>query len=188
MIIVTGGAGFIGSNLVAALEERGEGPLAVCDTPGSGGNGRTVAKRKLEAVIEPAARSGCSSPITRNGASPNPRYADGGQCRDFVWVGDCVAVMLWLLDNPQVNGLFNVGTGTARRFSDLGRALFAALGQSPLIEYVEMPESMRAHYQYFTEARMERLRHAGYAAPFTTIEEGVGTYVRDHLSRDDPYR
>ena len=65
MIIVTGGAGFIGSNLVAALEERGEGPLAVCDTPGAGGNGRTVAKRKLEAVIELAARSGCSSPITR---------------------------------------------------------------------------------------------------------------------------
>ena len=87
-----------------------------------------------------------------------------------------------------MNGLFNVGTGTARRFSDLGRALFAALGQSPLIEYVEMPESMRAHYQYFTEARMERLRHAGYAAPFATIEEGVGTYVRDYLSRDDPYR
>ena len=65
MIIVTGGAGFIGSNLVAALEERGEGPLVVCDTPGAGGNGRTVAKRKLEAVIEPAARSGCSSPTTR---------------------------------------------------------------------------------------------------------------------------
>ena len=65
MIIVTGGAGFIGSNLVAALEERGEGPLVVCDTPGAGGNGRTVAKRKLEAVIKPAARSGCSSPTTR---------------------------------------------------------------------------------------------------------------------------
>ena len=64
MIIVTGGAGFIDSNLVAALEER-EGPLVVCDTPGAGGNGRTVAKRKLEAVIEPAARSGCSSPTTR---------------------------------------------------------------------------------------------------------------------------
>ena len=65
MIIVTGGAGFIGSNLVAALEERGEGPLVVCDTPGAGGNGRTIAKRKLEAVIKPAARSGCSSPTTR---------------------------------------------------------------------------------------------------------------------------
>ena len=65
MIIVTGGAGFIGSNLVAALEERGEGPLVVCDTPGAGGNGRTIAKRKLEAVIGPAARSGCSSPTTR---------------------------------------------------------------------------------------------------------------------------
>ena len=87
-----------------------------------------------------------------------------------------------------MNGLFNFGTGTARRFSDLGRALFAALGQSPAIEYMEMPESMRAHYQYFTEARMERLRHAGYAAPFAAIEEGVGTCVRDYLSRDDPYR
>ena len=328
MIIVTGGAGFIGSNLVAALEGRGAGPLVVCDRPGAGGNGRTIAGRRLEAVIEPAALHGwlaahasnvravfhlgatssttetdagllahnnyrfslalwrwCAAervpliyassaatygdgsagfdddgsipalarlrPLNGYGRSkhlfdrrvahaiaagaPRPpqwaglkffnvygpnedhkggqrsvvatvwpdaaagrpvrlfksydaRYAHGGQRRDFVWVGDCVAVMLWLLDNPAVSGLFNVGTGTARTFSDLAHALFAALGREPLIEYVAMPEAMRAHYQYFTQARTERLRRAGYAAPFATVEEGVGRYVREHLSRAEHCR
>lgn len=328
MIIVTGGAGFIGSNLVAALEERGAGPLVVCDNPGAGEGGRTIARRSLEAVIEPAAlpaflraragavravfHLGANSSTTETDASllarnnycftmdlwhwcaaegvpliyassaatygdgscgfdddgaipalarlrplngygrskhlvdrriahalargaPRPpqwaglkffnvygpneyhkggqksvvatiypdaaagrpvrlfkshheRYPDGGQRRDFVWVGDCVAVMLWLLDNPQTSGLFNVGTGSARTFADLARALFAVLGRAPEIEYVAMPEAMRAHYQYFTEARMERLRRAGYTAPFADIEEGIGIYVRDYLSRADPYR
>ena len=328
MIIVTGGAGFIGSNLVAALEERGAGPLVVCDRPRAGGNGRTIARRRLEAVIEPDALgpwlSACAGKVravfhlgavsattetdasllarnnyrfsldlwhwcagagvpliyassaatygdgangfdddgsvpalarlkplnpygrskhlvdrriahalARGAARPpqwaglkffnvygpneyhkgrqrsvvatvypdaaagrpvrlfkscNRRYADGRQRRDFVWVGDCVSVMLWLLDNPQVSGLFNVGTGRARSFSALAHALFAALGWAPSIEYVEMPAAMRAHYQYFTEARTERLRRAGYARPFASIEEGVGRYVKDYLSQADPYR
>jgi ADP-L-glycero-D-manno-heptose 6-epimerase len=328
MIIVTGGAGFIGSNLVAALEARHEGPLVVCDHEGAGDDGKTIAKRRLKAVIavnelgdylnahaddvravfhlgatsstmvtdaslfaqnnyrvsldlwrwcaahdvpliyaSSAATYGDGSngfdddgsivalaklrPLNPYGRSkhlfdrrvahmlaaraprppqwaglkffnvygPNeyhkgnqrsvvctaypaassgdpvrlfksydPGYPDGGQLRDFVWVGDCVAVMLWLLDHPAISGLFNIGTGTARSFADLARALFTALDQPAQIDYIEMPKAIRSRYQYFTEARMERLRHVGYAAPFTSLEDGVGLYVRDYLSQADPYR
>ncbi len=112
---------------------------------------------------------------------------DGGQRRDFIWVGDCVDVMLWLLDHPQASGLFNVGTGKARSFKDLAQASFAALGQAPRITYVDMPETLRDKYQYFTQASIDRLRAAGYTAPFTELEEGVRRYVQDHLSQPDPY-
>jgi ADP-L-glycero-D-manno-heptose 6-epimerase len=113
---------------------------------------------------------------------------DGGQKRDFIYVGDCVEAMLWLLEHRQVNGLFNLGTGQARSFEDLARALYAALERPPRIEYVEMPAALRAHYQYFTEARTERLRAAGYSRPFTPLEDGVREYVQRYLSQPDPYR
>lgn len=120
--------------------------------------------------------------------SHRPDYPDGGQLRDFVWVGDCVAVVLWLLENPQVSGLFNLGSGQARSFADLAKALFAALERQPDIHYIPMPEVLRDKYQYFTEARIERLRAAGFAAPMTALEEGVATYVRTFLAAADPYR
>jgi len=114
-------------------------------------------------------------------------YADGGQLRDFVYVQDCIDVMLWLLDNPRVSGLFNLGTGQARSWLDLARALFDAAGVPPAIEFIDMPESVAPRYQYFTEARMERLREAGFDRRFTTLEEGIARYVRDYLATDDPY-
>ncbi len=114
--------------------------------------------------------------------------ADGGQLRDFVWVGDCVEIVLWLLDNPGVSGLFNCGTGKARSFADLAGAVFAALERKPKIKYVPMPKALRAKYQYFTEARMERLRAAGYGRPFVTLEDGIRRYVRDFLAAADPHR
>lgn len=120
--------------------------------------------------------------------SHNPAYQDGGQLRDFIWVGDCVAVMLWLLDHPAVSGLFNCGTGKARSFKDLASAVYRALGKEPRIDYVPTPENIRDKYQYFTEARMERLRSAGFDRPFTSLEDGVATYVRDCLSAADPFR
>jgi len=120
--------------------------------------------------------------------SHHPDYADGQQLRDFVWIDDCVAVMRWLLQTPEANGLFNVGTGRARTFLDLARAIFAAMGEREHIEFVPTPESIRPRYQYFTQASTARLRAHGYNADFTELEDGVRAYVRDHLMQDDPYR
>ncbi len=114
--------------------------------------------------------------------------ADGEQRRDFVYVGDCVAVVLWLLDHPDVNGIFNVGTGQARTFTDLIHALFNALSEPARIAFRDMPTALQARYQYFTEARIEHLRTAGFARAFLTIEEGALRYVDRFLSRPDPYR
>ena len=108
--------------------------------------------------------------------------------RDFIYVRDCVDVMLWLYDQPQVNGLFNLGTGRARSFDDLAAALFAALDRPVAIDYIDMPDAVRDHYQYHTQAEMGRLRAAGYGAPFTSLEDGVGDYARRYLSAADPYR
>ncbi|KJV10273.1 ADP-L-glycero-D-manno-heptose-6-epimerase [Elstera litoralis] len=119
--------------------------------------------------------------------SYRPDYADGGQLRDFVWVGDIVDIMLWAYDHPAVSGLFNAGSGQARSFRNLADAVFAAISVRPNIEYIDMPESLRAKYQYFTEARMDRLRAAGYDRPLTPLAEGVKAYVQDYLLQDDPY-
>lgn len=120
--------------------------------------------------------------------SDRPGIGDGEQMRDFVHVDDCVAVMLWLLDNPQVSGLFNVGSGTARTFLDLVRAMFAGMGQPERIEFIDMPEDLKGKYQYFTEAPLARLRAAGFNGQTTPLEEGVGRYVRDFLMAADPHR
>src|SRR5262249_13029 len=93
--------------------------------------------------------------------------ADGEQKRDFVYVDDGVGGMGGLLDRPSVAGIFNVGTGKARSFRDLITATFRALGREPAIEYVDMPAAIRRQYQYFTQAKVENLRRAGYNADFT---------------------
>ena len=328
MILVTGGAGFIGSNLLAGLEARGQTELAVCDRLGDGDKWRNIAKREIAAFVQPerlahfleahrdaldavfhlgaissttetdadvvvdsnfslslflwdwcakhnkrliyassAATYGDGSagfdddgsiahlarlkPLNAYGWSKNafdrrvarivagngprprqwagvkffnvygpneyhkgamasvayhthtrvrrgdkarlfrshdPKYADGGQKRDFVWVGDCVDAMLWLNDNPAAEGLFNIGSGKARSFLDLTHAVYRALGRNPEIEWVDTPAEIRARYQYFTEARIDRLRKAGYKKPSTSLEDGVATYVRDFLEAADPYR
>ena len=327
MIIVTGGAGFIGSNLIAALEARDRREIVVCDRLGTGEKWRNIAKRELADIVPPEAlfgflrirasrvtailHMGAISATTETDAdllvrenvrftldlwdwcaahgvpliyassaatygdgsagfddegspealarlrplnaygwskhvvdrriarlvaegaprppqwaglkffnvygpnerhkgamrsvveqlhgqiaagkparlfrSHNPDYPDGGQKRDFVWVEDCVKVVLWLVDHPEVSGLFNMGTGQARSFSDLARAVFAALARKPRIEFVDTPVALRAKYQYFTEARMGRLRAAGYDAPFAALEDGVAGYVGRYLSAEDPY-
>jgi ADP-L-glycero-D-manno-heptose 6-epimerase len=114
--------------------------------------------------------------------------ADGDQRRDFIYVDDVVAVVRWLMEAPQVSGLFNVGTGKARSFRDLVTAVFHALKLEPKIEYVDMPEKIRGQYQYFTQAKVDRLRRAGYNAGFTSLEDGVTRYVTQFLNTADCYR
>lgn len=114
--------------------------------------------------------------------------ADGDQRRDFIYVDDVVRVMMWILATPSVNGLFNVGTGTARSFRDLMLAAYAALGAAPNIQYVDMPEQIRDSYQYFTQSEVDRLRHAGYNGGFTALEDAVATYVKGFLDRTDRFR
>ena len=114
-------------------------------------------------------------------------YLDGEQLRDFIYVKDCTRIMAWLLDNPSVAGIFNVGTGTARSFKDLAMATFSALGREPALNYIPMPETLRDKYQYYTCADMKKLRSAGFADAFTSIEAGVKEYVQHYLSDSNPY-
>jgi ADP-L-glycero-D-manno-heptose 6-epimerase len=114
--------------------------------------------------------------------------ADGEQARDFIWVGDVVDVMLWLLETPAVSGLFNLGTGQARTYLDLAHAVCDAAGVERRVEFIDMPASLRGQYQSFTQANMERLRAAGYQGQFTPMEEGIRRYVQDYLRQPDPYR
>jgi ADP-L-glycero-D-manno-heptose 6-epimerase len=119
--------------------------------------------------------------------SHNPDYADGGQLRDFVYVRDVADIVEWLAMNEQVSGVYNLGSGQARSFKDLAEATFAAAGVAPKIEYFDMPFGVRDRYQYFTEAKMERLRQAGYEGTLTSLEDGVADYVRGYLSQPDPH-
>ena len=326
MLLVTGGAGFIGSNVVAALNEAGRGDVAVCDLLGSDGKWRNLAKRQLADIIPPAelaewlkgrrldavihlgaisettATDGdlvietnfrfslrlldwCAQNATPfiyassaatygdgaqgfadepslaalktlrpmnlygwskhlfdmavaeraargqrlppqwaglkffNVFGPNEYHkgtmmsvlarrfddikagravqlfkshregiADGDQRRDFIYVDDVVRVVMWLLATPEVTGLFNVGTGEARSFKDLMLSAYGALGLKPNIQYVDMPEQIRGSYQYFTQARVDRLRSAGYNGGFTALEDAVAAYVRDYLDSADRFR
>jgi ADP-L-glycero-D-manno-heptose 6-epimerase len=114
-------------------------------------------------------------------------YEDGGQKRDFIYVKDCVDVLLWLVRQPQVNGIFNLGTGTARTWNDLARSIFQALNLAPQIRYIDMPPALRSQYQYFTQAGMDKLRAAGYETSFHSLEEGITDYLKGYLETPNPY-
>jgi ADP-L-glycero-D-manno-heptose 6-epimerase len=139
------------------------------------------AMRSVAAQIYPLARDGRPARLFRAGPDGPPR-------RDFVHVDDCVAMMLWFYDHPEVSGLFNLGSGQARSFEDLAAALFRALGKEPQIEHIDMPAEVQRQYQYFTEAPLAKLRAAGYKAETTPLETGLARYVQDFLAQKDPYR
>lgn len=140
--------------------------------------------RSVVAKIYPTAAAGETATLFE---SHHPDFEHGGQSRDFVYVRDCVEVVRWLLKNPQVSGVFNLGTGQARSFKDLASAVYRALGKEPQIQYIPTPPEIRDKYQYFTQADMSRLRAAGFGAAFTSLEDGVTDYVQNYLHADDPY-
>lgn len=119
--------------------------------------------------------------------SNRPGLADGAQARDFIWVGDVADVLVWLLDNPSVNGLYNLGTGEARTYLDLAHAVCDAAGVERHVEFIDMPAPLRGQYQSFTQAPMNRLRDAGYAQAFTPLELGIQRYIKTYLRADDPF-
>jgi len=111
-------------------------------------------------------------------------YADGEQKRDFIYVKDAVDTTLFFYDNPQTSGLFNIGTGKARTWNDLVKAVFAAMGKEPNIEYIEMPQSIRNQYQYYTCADITNLRKAGYNKETTPLEDAIKDYVQNYLQKE----
>jgi ADP-L-glycero-D-manno-heptose 6-epimerase len=141
--------------------------------------------KSVASQIWPQVRDGHSVQLFKSYRDGVP---DGGQMRDFVYVRDVADVVAWLSKNEQVNGIYNLGSGTARTFEDMAKAVFAAAGKPARIEYTPMPPQIRDKYQYFTQAHMERLRGAGYNQPMTGLEDGIADYVQTYLSRPDPYR
>ncbi|MGE5795405.1 MAG: ADP-glyceromanno-heptose 6-epimerase [Ignavibacteria bacterium] len=116
--------------------------------------------------------------------SKNPAYKDGEQKRDFLYVKDAVEMTLFFLNHPGNNGLYNVGSGTARTWNDLVKSLFNAVGKPLNIEYIEMPEHLADKYQYFTEAKMDKIKKAGYTKSIASLEDGVTDYVKNYLLKD----
>jgi ADP-L-glycero-D-manno-heptose 6-epimerase len=113
--------------------------------------------------------------------SHNPEFKDGEQMRDFVYVKDVAEVCMFFLHNRKNSGIYNLGSGKARTFLDLTKAVFKALDKKEAIEFIETPADIRDKYQYFTEANMEKLKGIGYSKSFTTLEEGVKEYVKNYL-------
>jgi len=144
-------------------------------------------KESMKSVVAQIFPKASEGEVVNLFRSHHPDYEDGGQLRDFVYVKDAVNVINWLIGNGAVNGLFNLGTGQARSFADLARAVFASLNREPKINYIDTPVEIRDKYQYFTQADMTKLTQAGYRDGFTSLENGVQDYVQNYLWTDDPY-
>ena len=117
--------------------------------------------------------------------SHNPKFKDGEQLRDFVYVKDLSDVVIWFMENRPQSGIFNLGTGKAEPFLELVKQTFKAMGKEEKISFIDTPEDIRDKYQYYTQARMEKLREAGYKRPFRSLSEGVPDYVKNYLAKED---
>jgi len=144
-------------------------------------------KGEMRSVVHKALGQILSEGKVKLFRSYRDEYADGEQKRDFVYVKDCVEVLVWLLNHREVTGIYNLGTGKARSWNDLIHSIFSALGREPNIEYIPMPAGLERQYQYFTEARMEKLKASGCPISFSPLEESVRDYVVNYLMTQDPY-
>jgi ADP-L-glycero-D-manno-heptose 6-epimerase len=147
-------------------------------------------KGRMASVIWHAYHQIKQNGIVRLFKSHRPDFKDGQQLRDFIYVKDILKVCYWLMENFEKvrgNGLYNLGTGKARTFEDLVRVTFSGAGEPVQIQYIDMPEDIRDKYQYFTEARMDKLIAAGYAEPFYSLESGIRDYVKNYLSNKNYY-
>jgi ADP-L-glycero-D-manno-heptose 6-epimerase len=113
-------------------------------------------------------------------------YKDGGQLRDFIYIKDAVDMTLFIFEK-NLKGIYNIGTGKARSFEDLGRAVFKAMNKKENIEYIEMPENLKERYQYFTEAKMDKLKLTGYPWAITSLEDGIENYIKNYLLKNDKF-
>ncbi len=144
-------------------------------------------KGRMASVVFHACNQIKSTGNLRLFRSHRPEYADGEQKRDFVYVKDVVDVLFFLMLKRQGSGIYNLGSGKANTFNALAHAIFKALELEPSIQYIDTPEDIRDKYQYFTQANMDKLIHAGYDKPFMDIDEGVGDYVKQYLDRQIIY-
>lgn len=145
-------------------------------------------KEEQQSVITKVASHAIQAGTVKLFRSYNKQYPDGEQKRDVIYVKDIVKVLLWFLDYSRVSGLYNLGTGKASTFNQMARAIFAAIGTPPRINYTDMPEDLVPKYQYFTQAKMDKLIGAGYSHPFTPLEDGIKDYVQHYLmNKLDPY-
>lgn len=119
--------------------------------------------------------------------SDQPGYLDGEQLRDFVYVKDVADMTLFFLDNPEVNGIYNIGTGKAESWNSLAIAVFEAMGAEVDIEYIDMPQTLKGKYQYYTKADITKLREVGYDAPLTSLKDAVKDYVQNYLIKGKYY-
>lgn len=115
--------------------------------------------------------------------SYHPDYSDGEQMRDFIYVKDVISIIYWLMKNPKINGVYNVGTGKARTWNDLVKATFSALDIAPEIKYIEMPTHLKGKYQYYTQAETKKLELAGWKRGYTSLEDAVKDYVVNYLDK-----
>lgn len=141
-------------------------------------------KGDMRSLVHKAYGQVCETGAVRLFRSHRPDYRDGEQQRDFLYVKDAVAMTLHLAMTPTANGLFNIGSGGAHSWLELTGALFSAMGRTPNIEFIDMPESLRAKYQYHTQADIAKLRATGYTAPVTPLADAVADYVRGYLDGD----
>ncbi len=144
-------------------------------------------KGNMQSVVCKAVPQIQNENVMRLFKSAHPDYKDGEQMRDFVYIKDVVKLMYWLLENPNVTGIYNVGQGLARSWNDLVKAVYSAMGLETKIEYINMPKELLGKYQYYTHADMTWLKDVIYPYAFSTLEDGITDYVQNYLLKEDKY-